>query len=307
MPSSGQTKISQRFLEPSGCSDWQSGTEKLGRDPALVQRLASECSTENWVKIFQRRELDACLPVADSSIPAEQEVSRESRTLPSEKLDMMEQSERGCDILFLLLLFRGARGAPRMPGASRRATTYPAIPTNTPSSEKSRWVTTGASPGRFALFLALSQASYGTQQNSCITAHHAGEEGCTLHTCAEVLTMTSHRGRSSEVYLRYAELWVPEKIISHSPAQPLNPPCPVPALAAPLSTPLLCKEEQRGFDTACEQAATLYAPSTDHELFPASLPSRGRIWPPHPRQAAGGMRGLPLAHLCSPAHPINPL
>lgn len=45
-------KFLQRFLEPGGCSDWQSSTAKLGRDTALVKRAASECSRENWVKIF---------------------------------------------------------------------------------------------------------------------------------------------------------------------------------------------------------------------------------------------------------------
>lgn len=42
----------QCFLEPGGCSGWQSGMAKLGRDTALTKCVASECSRGNWVKIF---------------------------------------------------------------------------------------------------------------------------------------------------------------------------------------------------------------------------------------------------------------
>lgn len=76
----------QHFLEPGSCSDWQSGMVELGRDTAPIKHITSECSRENRVQILQRQELDGHLPAAASSIPAEQEVNRDSGTLLSEKL-----------------------------------------------------------------------------------------------------------------------------------------------------------------------------------------------------------------------------
>lgn len=80
--------------------------------------------------VLQRKLGQDCLKTAQcswSSIPAGWEVSRGGGALPSGQPVTREQWERGCDKLFL----SAARGAPRMAGASRRATTYPAIPRNT--------------------------------------------------------------------------------------------------------------------------------------------------------------------------------
>lgn len=66
-----------------------------------------------------------------------------------------------------------------MPGASRRVSTYPAMPTNMQPSEKAGRDTSGTSAGGFARFLAPPWHP----AKPCIPAHHAGQKGESLNVC----------------------------------------------------------------------------------------------------------------------------